>query len=317
MGCANHLRQIGIGLHAYHDVYSTLPSGHVGDLATGRDGGSWGWGALLLPFVEQRPLSDQINTTRLSFDDVATDPVRTRFLQTNVSLYRCPSDPGDGLSHRFRSIVVPGTVAEGTSSALTETTSPLAHIRKPRKRRKPPTPIPTPTPVPTPPEPPSTNDIPVAVMVAKSNYVGSFGSQWKSQRTDWNDRDFRGNGLFGRNSDVSYSGIVDGTSNTLAVGERCMRNYAAVWIGGNSWQGCGFADNQMVLGTAFYPINDLPISQNIDCDGRGSANFSSYHFGGANFLFADGSVHSLSQHIDIGVFQNLAQRDDGENTDDL
>jgi prepilin-type processing-associated H-X9-DG protein len=73
----------------------------------------------------------------------------------------------------------------------------------------------------------------------------------------------------------------------------------------------------MVLGTAFYPINDPPVNQNIDCDGRGSANFSSYHGGGANFLFADGSVQFLSEQIGRRVFHRLAERDDGEKLDDF
>lgn len=298
--CANQLRQIGIGLHGYHDLLATFPSGYVADVDSGSDGKSWGWGALLLPFVEERTLSDQLTVTKRSFDEVASDYRRARFLRTNVSLYRCPSDPGDGLSHRFRSIIVPLAVARppfaGTGvAAQLQQIGPLAHIYIP----------------------PSAEEVPLATRIAKSNYVGSLGNRWKPERRSWRNTDFEGNGLFGRNSKVSISKVLDGTSKTLAVGERSMRNYAAVWAGGNSWQGCGFGDNQMVLGTAFYPINDAPIGENIDCDGRGSANFSSYHYGGANFLYADGSVHFLPQQVDHGVFQNLAQRDDGDNVGDF
>ena len=85
------------------------------------------------------------------------------------------------------------------------------------------------------------------------------------------------------------------------------------WPGSKS-KGC---DNQMVVGTAFYPINDAPINQNIDCDGRGSANFSSNHYGGATFLFADGSVRFLPQELELGIFQNLAQRNDREKIGDF
>ena len=295
--CTNHLRQIGIGLHAYHNVHGTLPSGHVADLESELDGGSWGWGALLLPFVEQNPLSESLNTTGRSFDDVLSDEEAIRLLRTNVSVYQCPSDTRKGLSHQFRSIVVYETIFPTTSSSLDY----LGHVRPPTR----------PPPLPPPPGPdPVPVLVPVAIRLSKANYVGSFGNQWKPHRLNWSNEDFEGNGLFGRNSDVSYSKVFDGTSHTLAVGERCMQNYAAVWAGGDSWQGCGFADNQMVLGTAFYPINDAPISQNIDCDGQGAANFSSNHSGGANFVFADGSVHFLSEHLDRTVFLNLAQRDD-------
>ena len=296
--CASRLRQVGIGLHAYHEVYSTFPSGLVAEMESGLDGKSWGWGALLLPFVEQRALSGQLDPTRRSFDEVASDPNRERYLRSNVDLYRCPSDTGDELSHRFRSIFVPWS-RESTLAFAGSSAAP-AHV--------------SPVPVPPPNQPVT---LFVGVSIARSNYVACIGSQWKSKREDWSITDFEGNGLFGRNSEVRQSGISDGASNTLAVGERCDRNYAAVWAGGNSWQRCGFWDNQMVLGTAFYPINDAPISQNIDCDGQGSANFSSYHHGGANFVYADGSVHFLAQQIDVRAFHRLARRDDGENIGDL
>lgn len=295
MQCSNNLKQIGIGLHAYHNTHSTFPPGHIANLKSDSDGRSWGWGALLLPFVEQTALAEQLDTTRQSFDAVASSPGLAGLLKTNVSLYRCPSDPGNGMSHPYRSIFVTGSAALDSSTIPSAGLSVVGHIFRP----------------------PSGRNVVGGTQIAKSNYVGSIGSGWKPQRAEWGNRDFLGNGLFGRNSDRDIAEIFDGTSNTLAVGERCMRNYAAVWAGGNSWKGCGFTDNQMVLGSAFYPINDLPITQNLDCDGRGAANFSSYHHAGSHFLFVDGSVRFLSQYIDTILFRNLAQRDDGENLGDF
>lgn len=316
--CTNQLRQIGIGLNAYHDALGTFPPGYVAGVESGRDGKGWGWGALLLPFIEQGVLADQLNTSWQSFDAVAADIKRAPFLRSNVDLYLCPSDTGGGESHRFRSIIIHGEVRAENSLVqrspreLDTTETVMAHVFVPprRPRYNPPRRLPKHEVI-------RSEPVPVPARIAKSNYVGSFGSEWKSQRQDWNNKDFEGNGLFGRNSAVSVSKIIDGTSKTIAVGERSMRNYAAAWAGSNSWKGCGFADNQMVVGTAFYPINDAPINQNIDCDGRGSANFSSNHYGGATFLFADGSVRFLPQELEPGVFQNLAQRNDREKIGDF
>ncbi|MEM6690460.1 MAG: DUF1559 domain-containing protein [Planctomycetota bacterium] len=290
MQCSSHLRQIGIGLHSYHNVHSSFPAGHLAHLERGRDGKSWGWGALLLPYIEKQALSQRLDTSRRSFDAIASDLANAHLIQTSIGIYRCPSDPGDDLSHAYRSIIVSGPAASSGSSSLTQEDSHRAHIFTP----------------------PNGGGAPMAIRVAKSNYVGSFGNKWKTQRYSWDSEDFEGNGLFGRNSSVRFSDVFDGSSFTLAIGERSIRNYAAVWAGGNSWLGCGFGDNQMVIGTAFYPINDPPVSTNIDCNGRGSANFSSYHHGGANFLFADGSVHFIRQELDEVVFRNLSQRDDGK-----
>jgi prepilin-type processing-associated H-X9-DG protein len=42
--------------------------------------------------------------------------------------------------------------------------------------------------------------------------------------------------------------------------------------------------------------------------------FGSYHTGGANFVFADGSVRFLSLNIDVELYKNLGHRKDGEIT---
>ena len=162
--------------------------------------------------------------------------------------------------------------------------------------------------------------------VAKSNYVGVFGASWDPERQNWTAGDFTGDGLFGRNSRVRLADIIDGSSNTLAVGERSFRNYAATWVGVDSTDGCSVADNQAVIGTANYPINQRPPTVNNDCDGTGTSNFSSHHSGGANFLLADGAVRFLSESIDfrlkatngeLGLFQELANRNDGEVVDEF
>lgn len=285
--CSNNLRQIGIGLHSHHSAFSEFPSGYEANVEEGVDGRAWGWGVTLLPYLEQNSIFDGLNPTRRSIDEVTQADMGMDLLQERVNLYLCPSDIGGERSHEFRFIEVPSSVGSSSSAQR--------HIY------------------------PGGNGTSSAATawLAKANYVGSLGNLWESDQRDWGNKDFEGNGLFGRNSAVSIAMVTDGTSNTIAVGERSYRNYAAVWVGVNSWQRSGFADNQMVLGTAFYPINDKPVYSNIGSDGRGSANFSSFHPSGVNFLFTDGSVRFVPESINTqsdqnGVLQKLAQRNDGE-----
>src|SRR5437868_9447964 len=49
--CANSLRQWQIGAHNYHDTYKSLPIGNVPVRF-------WGWQAMLLPYIEQKPVGD-------------------------------------------------------------------------------------------------------------------------------------------------------------------------------------------------------------------------------------------------------------------
>ncbi|MEO1495634.1 MAG: DUF1559 domain-containing protein [Planctomycetota bacterium] len=305
--CVSRLKQVGVGLHAYHAAYSSLPSGLVADVERGFDSKSWGWGALLLPFIEERQLSDQLEPNRRSFSEATWEVERAESLLANISAYRCPSDEEVYQAHYLRLMFLPFTVGQQLASGR-GSAGPLSSSPGPAAPRHASPPL-------TPPSPdaPWEEDYTVGVRMAKSNYAASIGSGWKAQWEEWNATDFEGDGLFGRNSATRYSEITDGASKTIAIGERSYRNYAAVWAGSNSWQRCGFIDNQMVLGTAFYPINDPPIPINMGCNGQGSANFSSYHPGGANFLFGDGSVRFLSQQIDTPAFHQMASRDDGEN----
>jgi prepilin-type N-terminal cleavage/methylation domain-containing protein/prepilin-type processing-associated H-X9-DG protein len=82
--CANNLKQIGIACHAYHDSFNSLPPGYLAtadDLSTTP---GWGWGAFLLPYIEQDNLFRQIDLTQ---------PLEKSIVPQNmVKLYLCPSD---------------------------------------------------------------------------------------------------------------------------------------------------------------------------------------------------------------------------------
>jgi prepilin-type N-terminal cleavage/methylation domain-containing protein len=89
MSCENNLKQIGLALHAYHDVNKVLPSGYT---ATGPyvNGGTdtspgWAWGAYILPYLEQSNLYNEFNIN-LPVQD--SEPA----IQTMVKTFLCPSD---------------------------------------------------------------------------------------------------------------------------------------------------------------------------------------------------------------------------------
>src|SRR5690242_2868723 len=51
--CTNHLRQIGLALHNYHDALHSLPAAWQWDR---KQQSAYGWSVPLLPFVDQSPL---------------------------------------------------------------------------------------------------------------------------------------------------------------------------------------------------------------------------------------------------------------------
>jgi hypothetical protein len=83
--CRNNCKQIGLALHAYHDVYRQLPAGWIAHPNTGEPG--WGWATHILPFLEQINLHAQIQLN-LPIADSSNQIVR----ETSLSVYRCVSD---------------------------------------------------------------------------------------------------------------------------------------------------------------------------------------------------------------------------------
>lgn len=95
--CSNHLKQLGLAFHLYHDThrrfppaYVSQPGGPAEDPVTYDAGPGWAWGALLLPFLEQAPLHD-----RFVFETPCWDAANAAPVETTVEVFLCPSASGD------------------------------------------------------------------------------------------------------------------------------------------------------------------------------------------------------------------------------
>jgi prepilin-type processing-associated H-X9-DG protein/prepilin-type N-terminal cleavage/methylation domain-containing protein len=140
-------------------------------------------------------------------------------------------------------------------------------------------------------------------------YVGMMGSTDAGSVWD---------GLFFRNSHVRFRDITDGSSQTIAVGERAYRLGEGTWVGA-------------VTGAMIFPDEDegeiaaphLKPSSAMVLSHAGLGNgpnsptseinqFYSLHGGGANYLFADGHVAFLLETIDYQTYRALATRAGGE-----
>ena len=96
MSCTNNMKQIGLGLHMYHDTFKTLPAGWRGfDPGSGQPDWfglpGWAWSASILPYMEQTAIHDSL----IHFDYSITDPVNDQVRVTEISIFRCPTDTGE------------------------------------------------------------------------------------------------------------------------------------------------------------------------------------------------------------------------------
>ncbi len=165
--------------------------------------------------------------------------------------------------------------------------------------------------------------------VARGNYVGMWGLGEICAGSGPNDRPNVGSiggpyGIFYRNSRTRIAEITDGTSQTIAVGERSHNLSYVTWtarsIGG--WLG---KTSLLQGGTdLFNPSPEECWTQVLGPagleDGLRTPNdpeahvedYWSRHPGGVNFLFADGSVHFLKSSIHPVPWRALATRSGGE-----
>jgi prepilin-type processing-associated H-X9-DG protein len=128
-------------------------------------------------------------------------------------------------------------------------------------------------------------------------------------------------------SPIGMGKITDGTSKTLLIGEKYLRQ--DLYPGGISYsddQGwCEGWDLDVMRSTCFPPMADgdplgysfQPLNTASDYFGAVNdvVNFGSAHTGGFNCVFVDGSVHTLNYDIDVTVFNALGTRAGGEAVD--
>ncbi len=159
---------------------------------------------------------------------------------------------------------------------------------------------------------------------AASSYAACCGSD------DSDTSDATGSGVFYRNSKTRMADITDGASHTILVGERAWAYAQGIWAGaisdGSIKRGALNMNPGSPSGSAPAPTLVLSHNHLITCtndtDG-GLDDFSSLHPGGANFVYADGSVHYViaipgdnadGSYTQQGIiFQTLGTRSAGDN----
>ena len=303
--CSNNLKQLGIGLHNYHDSTQTFPAGWF-DLPNTAFRESWAWSTLLLPYIEQGPLHEKLGVTRGTLEQRMTTDAANVYpaTRTVLKVFICPSDAGHngGLTHNNRSFNGgAGYTAAGFTTAAT-TIGGLSNYMGVAGHRD--------------------------VVNAQPNTGIFFGH---CRPTPGNPCDQ------GQGNPVRLAEVLDGTSNTLMVGEReTHRCRAGTWVGVRRDDGSGTRGVDMVIGHSRPKLNHPvpPPTTNVAWNeakiGCGEG-FSSQHPGGAQFAAVDGSVRWLSNTINHnwanpstnnngsvtahqdqanGIYQRLLSRDD-------
>ncbi len=91
--CLNNMKQFGLAFHSYHDTSQVFPLQGM-PWWNAHGGRTWGWGAAILPFIEQKALFDALNpdANQLPRPDALIGGAA--LLQQPLKAFRCPSDAG-------------------------------------------------------------------------------------------------------------------------------------------------------------------------------------------------------------------------------
>lgn len=302
--CVNNLKQLSLGVLNHADTLKYFPLG--GEIGYTRDmdgryvpggnkqnpNGAGGfsnvqasWLVSILPFIEEQAIYDSIPPAgkfgRITFEWILKLPNKT---PPSIDSFRCPTD---------------GWERELPHANYTGSIGPVCHTAG------------------------GCNSILFPCEV--------FNQYWEPVNIDqgwWGSPCSGGKqcpqyGMFGRWGiyRVKHKDVLDGTSKTILIGEKrpSHEGHSAYIAKADSvgwWAG---ANSGYVHGNSMIPINYpvdpdqlscTPGDRNID-NYNTSMGFGSFHPGGAQFAFVDGSVRTLQDSIDTFTLSFLAHKSDG------
>ncbi len=268
MKCQNNLKQLGLGVHSYHDVYSRfIPAGNTV---------TWlSWHVGVLPYLEQEALFKKISQAPGTYLAIGKYDIP---VNNKIATFLCPSQ------------------TDAEKMILSPT--PPHNVNLPEVINN---------------QPPWTTHYygiygPAGVNPAtNANYIFEVNDPTHGQMGK--------QGLFQRTDTVKLSNVVDGTSNTLMIGEMSWSpgaitptNIAGTRFRG--WaRGCEATALNNVCGGAKTIRNAINAYSNTLFN---EMPFGSQHTGGTNFSMGDASVRFLASKISLSAYLAAASYNGGE-----
>ncbi len=287
--CKNNLKQLGLALHNFHEVFGHFPPGAQENVCPKTNPtctSGFFKGTTWLVFI--LPQLDQANAYKLyDFTQAYTAQVNLAVGNIRVPVFYCPSGM-DPENSRGRST---NGSEKLSSTGIYNYTTHYYGIMGANLRSGDPQTL-------------TFNGQNYTYRVGNNTSNGAYACdgmlcQYKDQTGSITTKFY-----------TSFKEVLDGSSNVLMVAERSMTlpNSQSVdwrsWIRGNNG-GSGTTKN------IAYPMNSTFYNGSNNFN---DISFGSNHTGGCHFLLGDGSTRFLSQNINFTLYQTLATRASQEAT---
>jgi prepilin-type N-terminal cleavage/methylation domain-containing protein len=277
MQCTNHLKQLGLAAHNYHDTFRCFPPGGITEGACCTQKSRISWGIALLPYIEQQSVYDNYDQNAYN-EDAGLYGGNQTVRETLISTYTCPSEPnagelrkpngpGSALNYRMSSYTaVAGCVGGGTDlrqQGLWDWYMPAYPLPDPQRR---------------------------GVM----HTTGVLN--WTSER---------------------MATVADGTSNTLMIGEKATgnnRDAGAYWAYPYVYNAMSHSIEfpTGLMTDDIEACKQLMADFGLTWVGACTRGWGSFHPGIIEFALVDGSVQGISKNIDVSILCAISTIDGGE-----
>ncbi len=286
--CKNNLKQYGLALHNYHDVYNMFALGasvRWSNSGTPSSNFYSNANAALLPYFEQA------NLKNLYVDEIPWEQQSPGVAKTVIKSFICPSNAAP------ETVSIPelGALGFPVGQDFAITTYLFSKGSHGGWCTNPGT---------------------------MGSRVGMFDTNLTTRFRDLTDGSSNTIAM-GEGATGNKFPLCNGAGCTTAVTPN--REAAQAWMipqpNSTTFQGLGLTAQASIFGTTLDPINKTPVTDTLVNDGavtncndagHSTSNYRSYHVGGAQFLLGDGSSRFVSENIDRDTFRALSTRSGGE-----
>ncbi len=300
--CVNNIRQLAIATHSYTDIHKKLPPSGIVAETTGnynglkypifdqRSGKMFSWVVLLLPFMEETNLYEQIDQTKTILDQ-PNEPQ-----QKAVPSLLCPSDAASGRLYYDPSFTSNKKFAKGNYAAYAspmhtdlQLVYPGALISTGQKLGR------------------ITDGLSNTIVFSEVRTLDDTRDERGAWALPWNastllsldmhhDTKANGGGYFTQFKSSSVYAYQTQTPNTIGPNEDVLL-------------GC---PDDMLVSAQIQRMPCIKWAWSLGLSGYISAAPRSNHIGGVNAAFLDGHVEFIRNEIDSMVFANMIDIRDAE-----